>query len=301
MKKNRFIFIIISILYGINLAQGQDLLDILDEELKDTVRYTQATFKTTRLGVGHSLETRKKGVLQFTLGTRYWNIPSNTDNRNSFVADRFSGSFGLEYAISDRFTLGSSVASFDGIGNAYGKYRILRQKEGTGKTPIGITLVQSGLMLSRSVFGIVLPENSSDRFVYTSQAIIAHKFNRDFSAQIVPTYIHSKSQQFYDTNNFFALGLGARYKLGGHVSLFSEFYYLTNSVDNTTSRYNPFFLGVNWEIGYVNFQLSLSNVKNFDETAAILFTPTNFNFNDGRLHFGVNVNYVIHTRKKKKK
>jgi len=139
-------------------------------------------------------------------------------------------------------------------------------------------LVQSGLMISRSVFGIVLPENSSDRFVYTSQAIIAHKFN-----------------------NFFALGLGARYKLGGHVSLFSEFYYLTNSVDNTTSRYNPFFLGVNWEIGYVNFQLSLSNVKNFDETAAILFTPTNFNFNDGRLHFGVNVNYVIHTRKKKKK
>lgn len=298
MKKSRFIFLGIIILCGIHFAQSQDLLDILDEELKDTLRYTQATFKTTRLGVGHSVETRKKGVLQFTLGTRYWNIPSNSENRKSFVADRFSGSFGLEYATSDRFTMGSSITSFDGIINAYGKYRLLRQAEGTGITPIGITLVQSGLMLTRGVSGVILPESFSDRFIYTSQAIIAHKFNRDFSAQIAPTYIHSKSLQFYDTNNFFALGIGGRYRLGNHVSLFSEYYYLANNT-GLVQRFNPFFLGVNWEIGYINFQLSMSNVKNFDETAAILYSPNNFNFNDGGLHFGVNVNYVLHFNKKR--
>ncbi|MGB3149518.1 MAG: DUF5777 family beta-barrel protein, partial [Maribacter sp.] len=105
MKKNRIIFLLISVLGGFYFANGQDLLQILDEEREDTLQYTQATFKANRITYGQSVETRKKGKLEFLLGTRYWNIPNN-ENRKSFVADRFSGRLGLQYAFTDRFTAG---------------------------------------------------------------------------------------------------------------------------------------------------------------------------------------------------
>jgi len=299
MRKINYFLLFACFVFNMQILKAQDLLDILDQELKDTTQLTRATFKTTRLGFGQNIETRKKGVLQFTLGTRYWNIPMTTP-RNSFVADRFSASFGIEYSITDRFTIGSSITSFDGLVNLYGKYRLVQQSEGTKSTPIGLTIVQSSTLLTRDVSPLQLPQNLVDRFVFTSQAILARKFNRNLSLQIVPTYIHSNTIQTYDTKNQFALGFGGRYRLSNHTSLFSEYYNVFGREEGVQG-YNTFFLGVNWEIGYVIFQLSLSNAKSFDDAGAILYSPNNFNFNDGGLHFGVNVVYSLHPKKQSRR
>ena len=43
----------------------------------DTTFYTIATFQATRIQLSHSVETRKKNVLEISVMTRYWNILQN--------------------------------------------------------------------------------------------------------------------------------------------------------------------------------------------------------------------------------
>lgn len=276
--------------------QGQDLLDVLDNELKDTEQYTRATFKGNRLLLGHSVETRSKGSLEFVLGTKYWNKPES--DRESFAADLFTGRFGLDYAVSDRFTLGAGIASFDGIIDGYGKYRLTRQRNGTGGSPLSITLLQGTSFFTRNYSRIVLPENS-DRFNFVSKVMFARKFSRNFSFQVAPMYLHTNSRQLgYETNDFFALGVGGRYKLGNHVSIASEYTWVADRNEGPQG-YNTFVLGINWEVSDLLLQFSMTNAVTFDETATILFGPENFNMKDGALHIGVSATYILHLKKRK--
>jgi len=299
MKAINKIFFLFTFLFGLQNGAAQSLLEELENEHTNDLEYTFATFKANRIGIGHSVETRKKGTLELVVGTRYWNIPSNSDNRKSFVVDRFSARFGLDYAISDRFTMGVGLSTFDAIGNVFGKYKLLRQVNKGKGSPIAITLFQGSSLLTRSYTNIVLPEKGADRFSYASQVIFARKFNRSFSLQLAPMYIRTNSLQAnFDTNNHFVIGLGGRLRLGAHTTLTSEYYYVAGR-DQGPQGYNPFSLGLNWEIGDVIFQFSLNNAKSFDETGTILYSPNNFNFNDGGLHVGVNFTYVIHTKNRK--
>ncbi len=278
---------------GVN---GQELLDILEKESPKMPIYTQAIFKTNRVVLTQSVETRKKGTLEFILGTRYWNIPNN-DNSQSFAADKFSGHFGMQYAVSDRFTFGAGITSYDGILNGFAKYRLVRQRQDKN-VPIGITLVQGGSYFSRDFLRYSLPLNSSERLSYVTQAIIARKFDRNFSFQVSPTYIHSGSgQPVSNQKDLFLMGFGARYKLGNHVSLASEYGYLFGRNEGEEG-FNLFSLGVNWEVGDLIMQFSMSNAKSFDDISSYLFNPNNFHFRPGGLHIGVNATYVLHLKKR---
>jgi len=103
-----------------------------------------------------------------------------------------------------------------------------------------------------------------------------------------------------DDNNHFALGFGTRYKLGNHVSIASEYYYVANPVSGIHG-FNPFALGVNWEVSDLILQFSLTNARSFDEATVITLTANNFNFNNGNLHIGVSATYVFHTNQKRGK
>ncbi len=299
MKNNKAIYLVLLLIFGIHVANSQDLIDLLDKEFPDEPQYTQATFKANRITFGQSIETRKARVLEFNVNTKFWNTPNSQSQ--SFAADRVTARFGLEYAFTDRFTAGIGGATFDGTFNAFGKYRLLRQRQDNDKTPFGITFVQSVSYLTRSFNHVILPEDSSERFSYTSQFLFARKFTPNFSLQLAPTYVYRASQQFpEDDNNHFAMGFGARYKLGGHVSIASEYYYVANPVEGIHG-FGPFALGVNWEVSDLILQFSLTNTRSFDEATVITLTPNNFNFNDGNLHIGVSATYVFHFNKKQKK
>lgn len=295
--KQLFLFTTGIILFCVSSTAAQDLMGILEKETPQMPLYTQATFKTNRVVLSQSVETRKKGTLEFILGTRYWNIPNN-ENSQSFGADRFSAHYGMQYAFSDRFTFGAGINSADGILNSFAKYRLLRQRQDTN-VPLGITLVQGVSYFSRSSGIFTLPQDSGNRASYISQVIMARKFNQNLSLQLSPTYIRASSgQPIVDENNIFTLGFAGRYKLGNHVSLSSEYSYMLNR-DIGEEGYNTFALGVNWEVGDLIMQFSMSNNKSFDDIAIISFSPNNFHFRPGGLHIGVNATYVLHLRKKK--
>ncbi len=303
MRENNFAFLFVLFLLNGQFINAQSgLLDELEKETRDITSYTQATFKSNRILFGHSIETRKKGVLDFNVNVKFWNMP-NSQTQN-FGADLATTRFGIDYAFSDRFASGFGASTFDGIFNGYSKYRLVRQKDSDKKAPISITLLQSASYQTRDFNHIDLQNSVSDRFSFATQAIIAHKFDSNLSMQIVPTFVRRNSDQFEDVSsgNHFALGFGIRYKIARHVAIASEYYYVANPIeveDDHLEFFGPFALGVNWDIRNVLVQFSLTNTRSFDDSTTIVNTFNNFNFNNGNLHIGVSLTYALHLKKKK--
>ena len=88
------------------------------------------------------------------------------------------------------------------------------------------------------------------------------------------------------------MGFGARYKVGKHVSIAGEYYYVANPIQSINA-YNPFALGVNWELSDLMLQFKLTHTPHFVEDAFITRSLRNFNFRDGNLFFGFHATYFI--------
>lgn len=297
--KIRVAFTLAMVLVLVNNSFSQDLLEILESETPKETQFIPATFKMTRIAIGHSTEVRGKGVLEVFVANRFWNLP--TENSQAFIADRMSSRLSLEYAISDNLTFGTGATTFDGLFDAHLKYRIpTKGKSGNG-LPFRITLFQNISYNSSSIPNQTIADDFSDRTAFTSQVLLSKKVSKDFSFQLSPTYINKKlGLQENDPTNFFAIGIGGRYKLGRHLSLVSEYYHTFNPVESFNT-YNPFAIGANWELGDIMLQFMLTNAQSIVEDAFITQTRNNFNFGNPNLNFGFNATYVFHFKNKLKK
>ncbi|MBX2826540.1 MAG: hypothetical protein KTR22_00150 [Flavobacteriaceae bacterium] len=292
MKTKNLCIICLLLLGVVFNSSGQDLLEILDNEQQSELGYVPATFKMTRIAFGHSTEVRSKGVLEVIAANRFWNTPAPTSQ--SFAADKMTTRFALEYGISDRLSLGLGGTTFDGLFDGYLKYSLFNQQGGNDSFPLNITLFQGGSYNSSGIPNPAIADDFSDRLSLTSQILISRRVSSNFSFQIAPTYVYkSLGLATEDPNHFFALGVGARYRLGLHVSVVSEYYATFNPIESFDT-YGPFALGVNWELSDVQLQFMLTNTRNMVEDTFITQTRNNFNFKNPNLHFGFNATYVIH-------
>jgi hypothetical protein len=293
---NNHSFILWFFLMGIVMlghAQDTSLFEKLKKESKDSAMFTIATFQATRIQLGHSIETRKKNVLEISAMTRYWNTASETSN--AFVADRMSARFGLEYGLSDRLTFGGGFSTINAISDVFLKYRLLRQQD-KGKNTLSITLLQavSHNGEASSFYNAFDTGSFGENLSFVTQVLIAKKFTRNFSLQISPTFIKRNTVPWptVDDEHQFAVGFGARYKVGRHVAVAAEYYYVANPLESITT-YSPFSLGVNWELSDLMLQFKMTNTPNFVEEAVIGRTRRNFNFKDGNFFFGFHATYFI--------
>ena len=301
--KTKHFFKILSLFLIISVnVNGQDLLKQLQKELPNTYHKTIGTFKSTRIGLGHSIETRKKGALQLSLYNRYWNKPTATSQR--FLADEVTRRYGLDYAFTDKFTAGIGYTNFDKITDGFLKYKILKQQKNSKRAFASVTFLQA---FSHRKSGRAIPnifndsKSSSDKYAFTSQILIARKINTEFSLQVAPTFIYREDNPATNNpNNQFALAFGGRHKISKHASIVSEYFYVANPL-KSIDTYNTFMVGVNWELSHLLLQFHATNARNFAEDTFITQTRNNFNSKDGNFHFGFNATFVLHTRKKKLK
>jgi hypothetical protein len=278
---------------------AQNLLDKLEKEFPKEPVYKIATFKTTRIGLGHSIETRKKGALEISLYNRYWDIPNFEGQR--FLADKVSTRYGLDYSFTDNLTFGLGYTNHDKVTDGFLKYKLIKQRKNTKKAPVSVTLVQtlSHRTLENTNAGLYDSSTTSNNYAFASQVLVARKINSEFSLQITPTFIHRKGNPLTDDpNNQFAVGFGGRHKIGGHASIVSEYFYVANPL-KSIDTYNAFMVGVNWELSHLLLQFHVTNARNFVEDTFITQTKNNFNAKDGNFHFGFNATFVLHTKKKK--
>ena len=271
-------------------ATAQDLDSLLDKEVKPQTTVVNATFKSTRIVNGHSIERMKKKQLEFRISHRFDQL--NTGAYNLYGLDYGKIHFSLEYGVTDWLEFGVGRGSEDKTFDGFGKISILRQSSGAKTMPFHLSYMASTECISSNVNPLMTTIGS--RMSFVQQILIARKFSENFSLQLSPTFIHRNQVPLEtDRNDLFALGAGARYKLSKRIALNLEYYYVyrANASALPDVYHNPLGIGIDIETGGHVFQIMLTNSQSMREAGFI--GKTTGNWGDGGIHPGFNISRVF--------
>lgn len=284
------------VLFHLFIVNGfsQDLMDLLNDSVPAKKEYVYATFKTSRVINGHSVENPANGVLNFIISHRFGKI--NEGAYELFGLYKSTVRFGLEYGVNDRLAVGIGANSYQKTYDGFIKYKLLRQTEGKGM-PISLSLYSSMDINSLKWQYPERKNHFSSRLSYVHQLLIARKFNRNISLQLSPTYIHRNFvPKIIDENDIFALGAGGRYKITNRLSVNGEYFYLMPG--QTADEFqNSLSFGVDLETGGHVFQLHITNTQPMFDRAFI--SQTEGKWNKGDIFFGFNISRVFTIKKPK--
>lgn len=301
----KFFLIFICTYFSINslLAQDQDLDQLLNQATGNETEYTTATFKSTRIINGHSIEQMKAGELDIRFSHRF-----GTFNQGAYTLwglDQANVHFGGDYGITNWMMVGLGRGTYEKTYDGFLKFAILRQSEGTRNMPISLSFLTTGAINTLKVNEMELPSNATkvyfwDRVSFVNQLLIARKFNERFSFEINPTLVHrNMTATEMDPNDILSFGLGARFKLSKRISFNAEYYYVVPPLHDyrTVPTYNPLAIGFDIETGGHVFQLMLTNSVSMIEKGFIGETTGRWGKND--IHLGFNISRVFTVKKHK--
>lgn len=276
-----------------HLNENDDLLALLVDEEPTKKSYTTATFKTTRMVTGHSIENTAKGVLDFRVNHRFGAL--NNGSSTFFGLDDANTRIGFDYGVTDWLMVGFGRNSFMKEYDGFVKAKIMRQTDQKGN-PISISYV--GAMSIQSLPAPVLPPGQeyhfSNRVYYVNQLLVSRKVNQWLSLQLMPTHIHyNLVPTTPESNDLVALGVGGRLKVSNRVTINGEYYYRVPGTEQL-GYHNVLSLGVDIETGGHVFQLMLSNSRAMTERALIGQTPGQWGFTKAdAIHLGFNISRVF--------
>ncbi len=294
MKHNFWILLIIIGIPGLVNAQTDtsDLMSLIgDNEQTD---YATATFKTTRLMNGHSIENQAAGVLDFRINHRFGNLNGGT--YEWFGLDQANVKIGFDYGVLPWLMVGVGHTNVDKTYDGFVKAKILRQSTGKKKMPISLTYVASSAVTTLK-WNNSRNNYVSSRYSYTHQLLIARKFSNATSLQIMPTLVHRNLIDLLKyKNDVYAIGVGGRQKLTQRMSINAEYYYVLPNQINPMYD-NSFSLGFDIETGGHVFQLAFTNSRGMTDPQFI--TQTQGKWLKGDVRFGFNVSRVFTVRERK--
>ena len=272
------------------LAQ-KDLMDILDDTTTQEMNYTTATFKSTRVMNGHSIEKMPPGQLDFRISHRFGTL--NSGPYEFFGLDQSSIHFGLEYGILKWLMAGIGRGTYEKTYDGFCKFTILRQSSGARVMPVSLSALSSVAITSVKWSDPDRTNYFSSRLSYVQQLFIARKVSQSFSVQIAPTFVHRNLVATeFDPNDLYAIGAGGRMKLTSRISFNAEYYYTINRGSYTSQTvYDPLSVGFDIETGGHVFQLIFTNSLAMIEKGFI--GETTGSWAKGDIHFGFNISRVF--------
>jgi hypothetical protein len=297
----RYFFLIIAAGFISHFSFAQDTTDIskmLEAELKaideNKTSYTTATFKTTRLIDGHSVENVAPGVLDFKISHRFGTIGGASGGAyNLFGLDNATMRMGFDYGITPTFMIGIGRSTSFKTYDAFFKWKILRQSKGKRKIPVTVSYVPTiGLISFRDP---ATYKFFSNRLNFTHQLLIGRKFTEGLSLQFMPTVIHRNFPVDNGPNDVFAVGAGGRQKISKRTSFNAEYYYQIPKYRVPGST-NVLSLGFDIETGGHVFQLHITNSSSMTESNFI--TANKGSWGKGDILFGFNISRVFNVGKK---
>jgi Membrane bound beta barrel domain (DUF5777) len=291
MKKN---ITLLFLLGTISLFAQEDLMKELEQSQKPETTYIGQTFKGTRIINSQSVETKGKGELEFIFSHRFG--PLNGGSFTLWGLDQAYVRIGFEYGITDRLGIAIGRSSTDKTYDGYLRYKVVRQSEGARNFPVTITAIGTANVKTTPRASENPAIEFQDRLAYVAQVLIARKFSPNFSAQIMPVFVHRNVvNKLYENNDDYALGFAARYKITRSLAITSEYFHRLNQTQNSP-YYNSLGFGLEIETGGHVFQLVFSNSQGMIDRAVV--AETDGNFSNGDIHFGFNVTRVFQLKKK---
>jgi opacity protein-like surface antigen len=293
MTFTRAIILLTSFLFSmIASVRAQDIDQLLQDAAGSSTEYATATFKSTRIINGHSIERMPNGQLDVRISHRFGQL--NSGSYELWGLDQSANiCLALEYGITDWVMVGISRSKFEKIYDGFLKFSILRQSKGERNMPVSLSYFASSSVNSMKWTGSGTL-NFWDRVSYVQQLLIARKFNERLSFEINPTYIHRNMVNTeLDPNDIWAVGAGARFKITKRLSLNAEYYYVIPPINDFRSitTYNPLSIGVDIETGGHVFSIMLTNSLSMIEKGFI--GETTSSWQNAGIHLGFNISRVF--------
>jgi hypothetical protein len=300
MTKKIFLFFLNSFcLLSIASAQDTtDLMSMLENEVMTAndggKEFTTATFKTTRLVNGHSVENPGHGVLDVKISHRFGMI--NEGPYALWGLDNATMRMGLDYGLSPRLMIGAGRSTYQKTYDAFMKYKLIRQSSG-GRVSMPFTMSYVGTVALNSLKW-ANPDRKNfftSRLFFTHQLLIGSKLSEGTSLQVMPSLVHQNlAAAKDDPNDIFSIGFGGRQKISRRVSLNAEYYYQLPEYKIQGTK-NAFSLGFDVETGGHVFQLHVTNSRGMTEH--LFISQTSGNISKGDLLFGFNISRVFTVKK----
>lgn len=293
MKRLSLVFLLS--LFASWIFAQDDLMSMLNQDTLKDINYSTATFKSTRVMNGHSIERMPPGQLDVRISHRFG--PLNSGAYNFFGLDQSNIHLSLEYGILKWLMAGIGRGSFEKTFDGFAKFSVFRQSTGKINMPVSVSVLTSIALKSIKFTDQTRPNYFTSRLAYTGQILVARKISQGVSVQLAPSYIHRNLVATeLDPNDIFAIGAGTRIKLTKRTSLNAEYYYMANPKTYLSQQvYNPLSVGFDIETGGHVFQLFFSNSLGMIEKAFI--GETTGRWEKGDIHFGFNISRVFMLKK----
>ncbi len=300
MKVFNLIFICLTLPY-LSFAQD-DLSKMLDDDSPTTEKpLVHYSFKGTRLINLQTVETLRKGSLDFRISHRFGNFSSGSFNFWGLDGPA-NIRLGLDYSITDHFTIGIGRSSLGKLADGFLKYKLLSQRL-AGGTPVTITILSSLNIVTtkngeNTIAGVSQFNNFPNRFSYLFQALVARKFNEKLSLQVTPTFIHYNLKKEGNRNDVFAIAGSGRFKISKRIAITGEYIFRLNNYASPDIYHNSAGIGIDIETGGHVFQLFVTNSMGINEVQFIPYTEASWK--KGQIRLGFNVSRVFSLNRKNK-
>jgi len=286
-SKQTLLFILILLLFYYSTKAQDDV-----EE--DTIEYAEPIFNTTLLVIGQTTETITNGDLIFNIQHRFGAV--NSGWYEFFGLDQATTRLGFQYGITDWFSIGIGRTTLEKTYDGSLKVKILRQRSGKGKMPLSISYFGNLGINSLKWSDIDRKNYFTSRMSYVNQLLIAHKFKKVVSLQIMPTLVHyNLVEKDTDDNDVWSIGAGGVFNISERISINAEYYYVISK--QTAADYvNTFSIGIDINTGGHVFQLYATNAAGIIEQHFI--GRTTGKWQAGDIHIGFNISRSFTLKKK---
>jgi hypothetical protein len=225
-------------------------------------RPVTATFKSSKIIDIQTNETNKKGNLDFRVSHLFGNTGKESGGgvHTLYGFDQSNDiRIGFHYGISDKLMVGFSRVKRAETLEGLIKFRLMEQTR-NGSNPFALTLfAQSTVATQADVAGF--HSEYSQRSAHTFQVIIARKFSKKFSFEIVPSLVHRSEVLRGDKNDLLSIGMGLRKKVTGSLSLITDYFYTPSRPDLIINHYNALGVGIEIETGGHVFSIMFTNAS----------------------------------------
>jgi len=281
------IFIFLNICSAPLIAQDEETLGVANEEKQRPVKNT---FEGMWIIDNQTVMTPIKGTFEFAIQHRFGTVKNGYDDFYGLYAPS-NIRLGFNYAPIEKLFVGIGFTKENITWDLNAKYAILRQTP--GGFPLSLTYFGNVAIDTRKKDNFV---NSTDRYSYFNQLIIAYKVSDNLSLQIAPSLSHFNAVPGYIdnendiegtlNNDHFAISAAGRYKVSSSLAIIANYdqplttHYINNPNPN---------ISFGLEIGTSShtFQIFAGNYHSIIPQRNNLFNSNNYE--DGEFLIGFNI------------
>ncbi|MEX0928763.1 MAG: DUF5777 family beta-barrel protein [Balneolales bacterium] len=190
---------------------------------------------------------------------------------------------GLDYGISDQFSLGIGRMTLNKVVDIRARYSLLHQTV-SGSKPVEIAVKASTGISTLSGLGMAF----SDRLSYFTSLMIARKMNR-MSIQLSPMMAYFNTPGGDDQDQLFGIGILSSYELSERYALSAEYLPVFGQRNQDTS--DAMALALNINTGGHVFQVFLTSFQWHNEQ--FIMAQNRDRFWEGNFRLGFNIHRVF--------